>query len=239
LVELAANGIARLEAGHDHLGVAEDHREQVVEVMRDAAGQAADSLHLLRLPQLLLEALARREIDERGDQTQQLAVARDREESNLDLEARPIGAVERLVVHERAAGAQQRLAQPAGPAGAADLERLAVMEQLVRVAPDQRSLARVAEHRRRGAVGKGERSVAVDAEEPFAGRIEQEAHVLLALAQRLLGLAPRLAHAALFQLALDGVQQARELALDDEVARARAQRLDRALLADGAGDDDE
>ena len=38
------------------LGVAEDDRQQVVEVVRHAAGQPADRLHLLRLPQLLLEA---------------------------------------------------------------------------------------------------------------------------------------------------------------------------------------
>ena len=35
--------------------VAEDRGQQVVEVVRDAAGELADRLHLLRLPQLLLE----------------------------------------------------------------------------------------------------------------------------------------------------------------------------------------
>ena len=38
--------------------VARDHRQQIVEVVRDAAGERADRLELLRLVQLLLELLA-------------------------------------------------------------------------------------------------------------------------------------------------------------------------------------
>ena len=38
--------------------VAHDGRQQIVEVVRDAAGELADRLHLLRLTQLLLGALA-------------------------------------------------------------------------------------------------------------------------------------------------------------------------------------
>ncbi len=34
------------------VGVGEDHEENIVEIMRDAAGELADSLHLLRLAQL-------------------------------------------------------------------------------------------------------------------------------------------------------------------------------------------
>ncbi len=38
-----------------HLGVSGDHHQQVVEVVRDAAGQPAHRIHLLRLPQLLFQ----------------------------------------------------------------------------------------------------------------------------------------------------------------------------------------
>ena len=38
-----------------HVGVTGDDREQVVEVVRDAAGQLAERFHLLRLEQLLLQ----------------------------------------------------------------------------------------------------------------------------------------------------------------------------------------
>ena len=40
----------------DHLHRAGDARQQIVEVVREATGQLADRLHLLRLPQLLLGA---------------------------------------------------------------------------------------------------------------------------------------------------------------------------------------
>ena len=43
------------EAFEQELRVAGDHHQQVVEVMRNAAGQAAHRFHLLRLAQLLLE----------------------------------------------------------------------------------------------------------------------------------------------------------------------------------------
>ena len=43
-----------------HLAVAEDRREDVVEVVRDAAGQGAHRLELLRLAQLRLEPVALR-----------------------------------------------------------------------------------------------------------------------------------------------------------------------------------
>ena len=50
-------GSSRLDLPHQQLGVADDGGEEVVEVVRDAAGELADRLHLLRLTQLLLEAL--------------------------------------------------------------------------------------------------------------------------------------------------------------------------------------
>ena len=48
-----------LQARHQRLGIAGDHRQHVVEVVRDAAGQLADRVELLRLVQLPL-GLARR-----------------------------------------------------------------------------------------------------------------------------------------------------------------------------------
>ena len=50
-------GSTRGGAGQQQLGAAQDGREQVVEIVRDAAGELADRLHLLRLPELVLEAL--------------------------------------------------------------------------------------------------------------------------------------------------------------------------------------
>jgi len=39
----------------ENVGVADDRGQQIVEVVRDAAGEAAERVQLLRLPQLLLE----------------------------------------------------------------------------------------------------------------------------------------------------------------------------------------
>ena len=46
----------------DRFEIADDDGEQVVEVVRDAAGELADRLHLLRLPQLFLDQAALGEV---------------------------------------------------------------------------------------------------------------------------------------------------------------------------------
>ena len=58
VLRVALEGRARGGLLDEHLGVAQDASEDVVEVVRDAAGEAADRLHLLRLPQPLLEPRA-------------------------------------------------------------------------------------------------------------------------------------------------------------------------------------
>ena len=55
VLHLAQARVVRVEAPAQQLAVAHDHREQVVEVVGDAAREPADRLHLLRLAQLLLE----------------------------------------------------------------------------------------------------------------------------------------------------------------------------------------
>ena len=52
-------GLRRLPLAREH-DVAHDRRQQVVEVVRDAAGQLADGLHLLRLSQPRFESSRRR-----------------------------------------------------------------------------------------------------------------------------------------------------------------------------------
>jgi hypothetical protein len=57
LAQQLAVGIAGIEAVEGHLAESDDGGQQVVEVVRDAAGQLSDGFHLLRLPELLLEPL--------------------------------------------------------------------------------------------------------------------------------------------------------------------------------------
>ena len=63
--------LALLEIGEirmEHLQIGDDRRQVIVEIMRDAAGELADRLHLLRLPELLLHLLAARQVaDEAGE----------------------------------------------------------------------------------------------------------------------------------------------------------------------------
>src|SRR5262245_15925869 len=53
-VQVAAQARALLRIAHRHLAVAEDRAEDIVEVVRDAAGERADRLQALRAAQLLL-----------------------------------------------------------------------------------------------------------------------------------------------------------------------------------------
>ena len=55
LLGVGAALVLRIERVQHDLGVADDRREQVVEVVRDAAREAADRFHLLRVAQLLFE----------------------------------------------------------------------------------------------------------------------------------------------------------------------------------------
>src|SRR5580700_10057779 len=57
VVEITPQGTACCSVLLRELAVADDGTQDVVEVMRDATGQRADRLHLLRLPQLRLETL--------------------------------------------------------------------------------------------------------------------------------------------------------------------------------------
>jgi len=50
--------LLRPEPREDELGPSRDHGQEVVEVVRDAAREPPDGLHLLRLAQLLLEVPA-------------------------------------------------------------------------------------------------------------------------------------------------------------------------------------
>ena len=58
LVEVVANRALGGQRLDGEAGIAEHHREEIVEVVRDAAGETADRLHPLRGALLLLEPLA-------------------------------------------------------------------------------------------------------------------------------------------------------------------------------------
>src|SRR5205085_209362 len=53
----------------DQLTVADDGRQQIVKIVRDAAGEPADGLHLLRLHELLFKLFALSNVIRRGEDT--------------------------------------------------------------------------------------------------------------------------------------------------------------------------
>ena len=59
LLDVGPAGVAALELVEQQVGVAEDRRQHVVEVVGDAAGQPADRFHLLGLPERFLAGLER------------------------------------------------------------------------------------------------------------------------------------------------------------------------------------
>ena len=102
----------------ESLDVGHDHHQDIVEVVRDAAGQFADRLHLLALPQLVLDVSAmrsfldellvdRRQLVARGHHAQALAAfvhdrecaqREDRREDDDDGDQESVGAARELLL---------------------------------------------------------------------------------------------------------------------------------------------
>ena len=71
--EVLVRRVVAFELGAGHLDVAEDGRQQVVEVVGDAAGEAADALHLLGLQELRFEPLALGDVLHHAEHADRLA----------------------------------------------------------------------------------------------------------------------------------------------------------------------
>ena len=83
LARLAAarisRNVLRFRAFHpdvveQQIAVAEDRGQEIIEVVRDAAGQLAERFHLLRTQHLILQLLALGDVHERADKSHGLAV---------------------------------------------------------------------------------------------------------------------------------------------------------------------
>ncbi len=71
---IGEGGRLRRQIFFDHLQVADDHLEDVVEIVGDPAGEAADDMHLLGSPQLLLGALLIGPVDDDAEDRRHGAV---------------------------------------------------------------------------------------------------------------------------------------------------------------------
>ena len=81
LVDLGERRIAGRVAHQQQIAIADDRLEQIVEVVRDAARELADRLHLLRLRELGLERLLLGGVDEIEDRLRRAHRARDGRDS--------------------------------------------------------------------------------------------------------------------------------------------------------------
>ena len=60
-------GIVRRQALLENLAVADDHTQQIIEVMGDPAGELPNGFHFLRLAQLFLQRFLLGDVPENGD----------------------------------------------------------------------------------------------------------------------------------------------------------------------------
>jgi len=128
----SAEGEPRLRCG---LEIADDDRQEVVEIVRDASRKLADALHLLRLRQLLLRALQRhlrlppfRDVAGDLGKTEQAAVlVEDAIYGNAGPELRPVLADPQPFGLELAL-ALRRFERAGRHAGGAVLRRVEILE---------------------------------------------------------------------------------------------------------------
>ena len=212
-----ASGRPASRSREQQLRVAEDHREHVVEVVRHAAGQPADGLHLLRLAELLL-GLAQRLLGALA-RSLRLAFASVR---STDTEmvlfpssvATPTRTGTRLPSLRTSSFSHGR-ATPRSRISRRWLRRSSHSGGVSCTPVDEprvQVLARVAHHGEECVVGLQilpDRSATIIADD--AG-LREPAKACLALTQRLLGLGGAPARSSDRGLALDGGDQATELA---------------------------
>ena len=90
-LRISSAGVARWQHRRQHFQIADDRSQQIVEVMRDAAGQLADRLHLLGLAKLLFGCLPLGQIARDLGKADQLAGAvMDRIDDHIRPELGPV-----------------------------------------------------------------------------------------------------------------------------------------------------
>ncbi len=91
LLGVRAQRVGVVEPVHQEARVALDHREEVVEVVRDPAGELPDALEALRLAELSLEALPLRHVAAVQHDAPEVGVLELSGGLRLDLEPRAVG----------------------------------------------------------------------------------------------------------------------------------------------------
>ena len=156
----------------EQLGVAAHHREEVVEVVGDVAGEPPDRFHLLRVEQLLLEALAAGDVVEQHEAGVGVAVEpADARLVDLDPHDLVVGRDVPLLDRHELHRARRELRELVLPA--------AVVDVVVRFEPGaDELLARGAQHLAQRRVGIDDHAVERGERHPDRRRVERAAELV-------------------------------------------------------------
>ena len=235
----ARSGASGSSSSSDEVGVVHDDREDVVEVVGDAAREPPDGLHLLRmaeldlaLPQGLLglsppglRALALRDVAEVADDRADVRVIQPVGPRRLDPAHGTVGPLHAKLLLVRL---DLRLAHlgHALPHGVA-IVRVHVIEK----PGAQEGVRDHAQNRRRGRARVEDAPVLRVQRDRLGAPLDNRAEARLEPPLRL----PRL---RLPELALDGRREPREPVLQHVIVRSGAHGLDREILSDRTGHDE-
>ena len=235
LQQIRAQRILLRDLVEHQVAVAENRGQQVVEVVRDAAGELADRLHLLRLAQLLFEPAPLGDVARVDDDAADRRIVEAVDADAFHDSPRAVRVMEPHLCDDRRARVAERLDQP---------RRRPARDR--RGAGSRRSSGRPSARRpaqmtlRRGAE-VGDAAFGVDQQQRVGAVLDQRAKALFAGAQRRLGLPA---------LPLFGVQRQRmanrpferldrQVDLAEIVGGAGLHRLDGHFLGAAAGQHDD
>ena len=171
-----ALGIAGPEVAEQEAGVALDRGEQVVEVVGDAAGEAAEHLHLLRLGQLALQPLPGADVA-RGDARS--APAPTSSSADWRPPRRFASSRPRAAAGTRSARRAPALAAIASQA-ASTASRVVGVEELGERSPDH-LVQRPAEEPGQGGAREPDPPVGIEREDQIGGVLQQQPEPVLPL----------------------------------------------------------
>ena len=248
----AVVGFRRVPSGvqQQQVSLTADDGQHVVEVVGDPAGELADDLHLLRLPQLLFQQLAAGDVFQ-AEQHFGLVFQPHQGRRDREVDLPPMAALRQahvgldlvagLAGHGGLSDCQAQRAVGTGLCAAAPAGIFQRVDTPQQVARRQRS-----RERRQGSheLGHGP----IDALDPVRGVHQAEHQRYRVVDGHHFGVVPfqaglRLLAVAAFRGVMQSAAHRRDQALqavfEHIIGGARPQTLDRALLADGAGDKDE
>ena len=233
--QIQAQRILLRDLVEHQVAVAEDRREQVVEVVRDPAGELTDRFHLLRLAQLLLELAPLGDVARVDDDGADGGVAEAVDADPFHDPPRAVGVMEPDFFHDRRAG----FADGLGQAHADELAILRVQE--IEDRSSHHLLRRPSEMADRRGAEIRDAPLGVDQQQRVGAVLDQRAEALFAGAQRRLGVPALHFLGVQRERVADGALQALDgqVHLAEIIGGAGLHRLDGDVLRAAAGQHDD